>query len=339
MDKPTELTDVQKQILEGHLLGDGYLTLPKRGKNALFAVKRSRKDEEYLLWTAYNFPNFICSKGILYSEQFHKKNQKKYYFIQFASMQLPIFTEYHKKWYPKGNKIVPRDLVLTPLTIAVWFCDDGCLCRAGKNNLSLEFSTRGFDYNDVVFLQENLVNLYGNNIRITEVIENQFVIKCSKNQTIYNILDGIIPCFPPLSRKFRKLREDDSIRGKINNNNFIKFDQIQLYQKEKLPNCIYCHSNNIIKNGFKLNKQSYECKNCKKTYFELKDYKILPKEYKDKLPNCIYCGSSNNKPKSHTVKDYKPIYYCKDCKKQYMNLKDYVKLPSSLQMKGCDVNG
>lgn len=60
-----QLTDVQKQILEGHLLGDGCLHIHSiSGKNAGFSMSRKLEDENYLLWTASNFKNFITPNGI-----------------------------------------------------------------------------------------------------------------------------------------------------------------------------------------------------------------------------------------------------------------------------------
>jgi hypothetical protein len=47
------LTDIQRQILDGHLLGDGYLRLHKEkgSKNAYFAINRKLEDEDYSLKT------------------------------------------------------------------------------------------------------------------------------------------------------------------------------------------------------------------------------------------------------------------------------------------------
>ena len=48
---------------------------------------------------------------------------------RFYTRQLPTLTALRIQWYPEGKKIVPNDLVLDPMILAVWFMDDGSMCR------------------------------------------------------------------------------------------------------------------------------------------------------------------------------------------------------------------
>lgn len=57
-----------------------------------------------------------------------------------------------KRWYPGGKKVVPRDLLLTPMSVAHWFCGDGTSSPEG----SLSFCTNGFLPEDVEFLVQCL---------------------------------------------------------------------------------------------------------------------------------------------------------------------------------------
>lgn len=59
-----------------------------------------------------------------------------------------------RRWYPKGKKRVPRDLVLTPRVLAHWFAGDG----SGTPH-SLVFYTNGFLKTDVHFLVRGLSRL------------------------------------------------------------------------------------------------------------------------------------------------------------------------------------
>src|SRR5271157_5539162 len=43
-----KLNKRQKEVLIGHLLGDGYLEL--NGANARIVIRRSKKDKKYLVW-------------------------------------------------------------------------------------------------------------------------------------------------------------------------------------------------------------------------------------------------------------------------------------------------
>lgn len=65
---------------------------------------------------------------------------------------LPI----HKKWYPKGKKIVPKDIVLTPLTLRQWYIGDGCLIKSKNANPRIRLYTNCFSIKDVEWLRGQL---------------------------------------------------------------------------------------------------------------------------------------------------------------------------------------
>lgn len=56
------------------------------------------------------------------------------------------------RWYPHGTKRVPRDLAVTPLSVALWYCGDG----TGSKNGTMEFCTQGFSRADVCRLARRL---------------------------------------------------------------------------------------------------------------------------------------------------------------------------------------
>lgn len=56
------------------------------------------------------------------------------------------------RWYPRGKRHVPRDLVLTPVVFNHWFCGDGTYNTNGQ----LILCTNGFKKSDVDFLVERL---------------------------------------------------------------------------------------------------------------------------------------------------------------------------------------
>jgi hypothetical protein len=62
-----------------------------------------------------------------------------------------IFAQ-RQRWYRDGVKIAPRDLVLTPKSVAYWLCGDG----AAFSNGGLVFCTDNFTQDDVDFLRERL---------------------------------------------------------------------------------------------------------------------------------------------------------------------------------------
>lgn len=137
------LTNRQKDILEGSLLGDGCIALHHRGKNSCRYIEtHGRKQLEYLKWKMKEFDNFIVQDEPY--ETYHEDTFGKEYLYKFWTFLHEEFNYYRDKWYPNGYKIIPKDIQLNSLKMAIWFFDDG--------NLSLNKSTLftlGFDDNSV----------------------------------------------------------------------------------------------------------------------------------------------------------------------------------------------
>ena len=164
------LTEIQKQILDGHLLGDGYIHKTTGNGNGRFEIERKGEDNNYLLWSIKNFENFIYRTSLSNRGKFLKITQKFYSSCEFYTKQSPIFSEYYNKWYGSGKKKVPEDLELTPLLIAVWFCDDGhARVRYGKFP-SIRISTDGFEKDEVELLISKLNQRYGEMFKIGKTL-------------------------------------------------------------------------------------------------------------------------------------------------------------------------
>ena len=48
---------------------------------------------------------------------------------RFVTRSVPELTPYFRLFYESRRKRIPGELVLTPMTLAVWFMDDGCRSR------------------------------------------------------------------------------------------------------------------------------------------------------------------------------------------------------------------
>jgi hypothetical protein len=57
-----------------------------------------------------------------------------------------VFSEWHQRFYNERRKVVPKNLaaVLTPLSMAIWFMDDG-----GADYAGLNFQTHNFAFEEV----------------------------------------------------------------------------------------------------------------------------------------------------------------------------------------------
>jgi hypothetical protein len=162
---PNKLTLEQEQVLIGGLLGDFYLYQNKNHINAGIACGRSSKDKKYLNFEYLLFKDF-CNDGVKEKDCFDKRTLKTYKGVWFRTRVTEVFTPYKRKWYPSGNKIIPKDLKLTPLICAIWFCDDGSIIRVSKTNCKLQLATDGFQKKEVEFLSSLLQKEIGGQFNV-----------------------------------------------------------------------------------------------------------------------------------------------------------------------------
>lgn len=156
---PSILTDHQKEILDGLMLGDGSIVFPNknRSKYPRLCLNRKTNDKEYLNWQYNIFKEFYSSEP-KDRDIYDKRTNKVYKSTSLISKSGQLFLDYYNKWYPNKKKIVPRDLKLSPLLLLIWFLDDGFIQKP-KNNLRLKLATDGFIEEDVKFLC-SLLNEY-----------------------------------------------------------------------------------------------------------------------------------------------------------------------------------
>ena len=127
----------------GTMLGDGFLE--NRGTaNSRLQIRHSLKQQEYVDWFYKEFSSFVLSAP--------RKIGDAYFF---RTKSLPLFSKWRKRFYKNGKKIVPKDISLSPLSLAIWFMDDGyCDKKAAY------FCTHSFQTQDLHHLQKILLR-YG----------------------------------------------------------------------------------------------------------------------------------------------------------------------------------
>jgi len=128
------LSLVQKQILYGIILGDGYLQ--KTGKkNARLRLEHGENQKEYLFWKVNQFKKLFQGKP-KYIERIHPKTRKRYRYWRYQSQSTPYLGKLRRIFYPQGKKKIPKDLnrYLSPRTLAVWYMDDGYFCQRDKSS-------------------------------------------------------------------------------------------------------------------------------------------------------------------------------------------------------------
>ncbi len=135
------LSQVQMSVVIGSLLGDGYVRKIKNRSNAFLEVNHSLSQKEYVDWKYEVLKPFVG--GV---PKTRKGNGERVAY-RFYSKQHPTFSELRNKFYKDGRKIIP-DIQLDPISLAVWYMDDGSKCRSSDVYLN----TQQFDYSSQLTL-------------------------------------------------------------------------------------------------------------------------------------------------------------------------------------------
>lgn len=135
------LSQIQNEMLDGLLLGDGGLQCRSR-----FSARygHSDKHEEYLLYLKKLMP-FKCN--ILSAT-----SRKKYTFFRLTTLDYIELKHEFDRWYINGEKHVPEDVHITPESIYHWYTGDGTYSARGYFYLA----ANGFTKNECEYLIEKL---------------------------------------------------------------------------------------------------------------------------------------------------------------------------------------
>lgn len=137
--------------LVGHLLGDGTLN-----SDICFTLRNTHQD---YINELQEFFNHITNRNnkvtIIPSYETVIVGQltqcKESYSTTFTCSR--IMRPLKKLWYQGKQKIIPRNIALSPLICNRWYCDDGCLYIHKKNsNAEIVMYTDDFLENDVDYL-------------------------------------------------------------------------------------------------------------------------------------------------------------------------------------------
>ena len=71
---------------------------------------------------------------------------------------MPLFTKWRTQFYVDGKKVVPKNIFLTPLSLAIWFMDDGYFNKKAAYFCTHSFSNESLNYLQSVLLEYGLEN-------------------------------------------------------------------------------------------------------------------------------------------------------------------------------------
>lgn len=151
MDKKLE------HILIGTILGDGHIQKTQSKTNRCrVRICHGSKQKDYLDWK-YSYFKDLCP-----SEPKKEKDEESYLFYTFYRDDLSVFHDlfYEKTATSYRKKIDPTLLSIfkDPLSLAVWYLDDGSFRKTFQ---AARIATHSFSLSEMLILQEILKGNFG----------------------------------------------------------------------------------------------------------------------------------------------------------------------------------
>lgn len=171
--RKTPLSDLQKSVVLGSVLGDGTLRLAPHSKNAYLKIGHCEKQRKYLGWKKKILDPF--SRPVVLSQKAQQKiiDGKKAYSTdqyEFRTIVHPDITYYYRTYYSKNHKhILGNDIInsLDLTALAIWFADDGSVYVDKRNGVvSCTIATNSFDYTEQVILKKAVSKFFQGTINI-----------------------------------------------------------------------------------------------------------------------------------------------------------------------------
>jgi hypothetical protein len=159
------MTGRQRQLLEGMLLGDAHLERQRGAQNARLKIEHSVQQAAYVDWKYSEWRDWVRTPP----KERDRPNRVGTVSVNrgFTTLSHEDFNLFRTRFCPNDKKVVPQDLVLTPLSVAVWFMDDGS--RKSSQCRGLYFNTQSFSESDIKCLRSVILR----DIGVETTVRNQ----------------------------------------------------------------------------------------------------------------------------------------------------------------------
>lgn len=135
LNKAITLTDFQKQVLIGTMLGDSSMRLGKGCLSPCITCAHGIKQKEYCEYKTKIFESLGATCN------YHKRNiidERTGIYYEDYTMFIPSnpeFLLYYNSFYPNGKKVIPLNLLnqFTEVSLAFMYMDDGSKVKSGYN--------------------------------------------------------------------------------------------------------------------------------------------------------------------------------------------------------------
>lgn len=164
------MSTLEEQVIDGTILSDANLSIPRGGENAVYLIALSGR--EHLDWLYY-IKDALEALDVVVTPSCPRVHVrigptgKPYDYCCLQTRVSSFLTHQFYRWYRDGKKEVPRDLFLTPVSLANWFMGDGT-SPEGTRGIKTSFATHGFPASSIELL-EHLLSGLGFHVSSTKV--------------------------------------------------------------------------------------------------------------------------------------------------------------------------
>jgi uracil-DNA glycosylase family 4 len=223
---PDEITE---QIIIGTMLGDSSCT-----QNRL-SSSHSLKQKEYV----QKFINILGDYNVKYDEGYTtNKAGKKFKFCRYWTSTFPYFRYLKDIWYRNNRKVIPLNIKLTPIILAVWYMDDGSLFNFRPNAPKAEFACNDFSERDVDLLLRCFYDI-GITVKKRYAQGWRLRLNTENSEKLFRIIsEFIIPSLRyKLPLKFRNASFNNIFRNRTQRS---FFDTPIIKKKKCIDKSMYC---------------------------------------------------------------------------------------------------
>lgn len=185
-NKPIALSDFQKQVLLGTVLGDSSLE-NKKGANTYLTCAHGIKQKDYCIYKTQIFESLGAKCTYHKRKKLDKRTGIYYEDYTMYVPSNPKLNYWHDAFYKNGKKVIPFSLFkyFTEVSLAFMFMDDGT-----KIGQSYSIATNCFSTEEILEFRKFLFNKF--NIETTMFKSNIVYIKKSSSKLFTKLISPYI---------------------------------------------------------------------------------------------------------------------------------------------------
>ncbi len=180
----------------GVTLGDGYLTsFSGKSQKSSLDMKVAEDKYQYLNWLRHELAE-LGGSGLT-----KRSDNNQFRLVTQRNLEIGRI---RTLFYPNGKKCIPSNidqLLISPLTLAIWYQDDGTLDYRDKYHYNALFATHRFSHSGCELLTSALQKNFGLDVRVCrcqmrgKVNYRLYVVSKSMDRFLGLIRPYIHPCF------------------------------------------------------------------------------------------------------------------------------------------------